>query len=550
MRTIALVSMLSVLSGCAWLRGYAEGHAELPVYPDRHAGLAHFLYDDFHGITTDTLATNASSWKLAAAALVRWRVSQGDAVPETEDAFQQLLVTRYGFLRPTRVANWPAEVPAPAFDKPLGLVSATIAREVPHFRLETVNQGCGTCHAANLYDAQGNPDPTTAWIGLPSGSVHMKRYADELYQAFLAASEAPEPVLATMDRMFPAMSADERATIHRFLLPTLQRVLPRLRDQLGGFQPFDLGGPGLTNGVGAMKVNNRLVARDHTLADETAFTSIPDFGALHVRTSLLFDGVYTRPGWAHEGERPSDRDDAAQAEGIGAVAALFTIGTMGVHPKDGPKNVPAVIEVVRWAMRDYRPPSFPGPIDAAKAAEGRAVYDASCASCHGTYDDGPAPHRLVTYPNRAVSQAFMGTDPTRWEKTHGLYDERFARTPMGAFVDLRETNGYVALPLTALWATAPYLHNGSVPTLWHLMHPESRPVTFQVGGHALDLDKVGIRGEAVGDAWRYRADDRPWMLPDTYDTTRPGHSREGHVAPFDSLTEAQKDALLEFLKTV
>jgi hypothetical protein len=149
----------------------------------------------------------------------------------------------------------------------------------------------------------------------------------------------------------------------------------------------------------------------------------------------------------------------------------------------------------------------------------------------------------------------MGTDPTRWEKTHGLYDEAFARTPMGKQVVLRETNGYIALPLTSLWATAPYLHNGSVPTLWHLMHPEERPVTFQVGGHALDLERVGIRGVAGVDSagattWNYPAGFTPWMLPDLYDTRAAGHARSGHLAPFDSLDEAQKGDLLEFLKTI
>jgi hypothetical protein len=57
--------------------------------------------------------------------------------------------------------------------------------------------------------------------------------------------------------------------------------------------------------------------------------------------------------------------------------------------------------------------------------------------------------------------------------------------------------GYVAPILNGVWATAPYLHNGSVPTLWHLMHPESRPCRFEVGGHKLDSTKVGIAGKVM-----------------------------------------------------
>jgi mono/diheme cytochrome c family protein len=552
----ALVLLAPLLTSCAWLRGYAEGQADVPAYPAHAQGLAHFLYDDLHGINTDTLATNASAWKFAAAALVQWRRAEGEALPETDDAWQALLQRRYGFLpRDATFANWPKDLAPPTLAKPVGMVAANVERSVPHLRMEVVNQGCGTCHAANLYAADGSPTPGTVWLGLPSGSIHLKRFAEDLYQAFLLTAKDPAPALATMDRMYPDMDPVERRTLERFLVPTLARVVPRLRDQLGGFQPFDLGGAGLTNGVGAMKTNNRLVPRDKPLPDETAFTSIPDFGALHVRTSLLFDGVYTYPGWEHEGQRPATRTKEQQIEGIGAVATLFTIGTMGVDPDKGPANTPAITEVVRWAVDSYAPPPFPGPIDADKAARGRGVYDSACAGCHGTYDTGPAPHRLVTFPNRSVSQAFMGTDPTRWEKTHGLYDEAFARTPMGKQVVLRETNGYIALPLTSLWATAPYLHNGSVPTLWHLMHPEARPATFQVGGHALDLERVGIRGVAGVDAagattWTYPDGFTPWMLPDLYDTRQPGHSNAGHTAPFDSLSEPQKDDLLAFLKTI
>ena len=41
---------------------------------------------------------------------------------------------------------------------------------------------------------------------------------------------------------------------------------------------------------------------------------------------------------------------------------------------------------------------------------------------------------------------------------------------------------YKERPLNGIWATAPYLHNGSVPTLWALLQiPELRPVQFRVG---------------------------------------------------------------------
>ncbi len=100
-----------------------------------------------------------------------------------------------------------------------------------------------------------------------------------------------------------------------------------------------------------------------------------------------------------------------------------------------------------------------------------------------------------------------------------------------------------------MWATAPYLHNGSVPTLWHLMTPDSRPERFYVGGHRLDFHKVGIDGFLAADGvYRYRSTHRPWSEPHLYDTTLPGQSNAGHEREFAGLTERHRMALLEYLK--
>jgi hypothetical protein len=108
---------------------------------------------------------------------------------------------------------------------------------------------------------------------------------------------------------------------------------------------------------------------------------------------------------------------------------------------------------------------------------------------------------------------------------------------------------YVAPPLAGVWATAPYQHNGSVPTLWHLMHPDQRPARFYVGGHRIDFVRVGIAGEVESDGtMRYASDYRPWSTPRLFDTSEPGRSNRGHETMFADLTEAQKTALLEYLK--
>jgi hypothetical protein len=305
------------------------------------------------------------------------------------------------------------------------------------------------------------------------------------------------------------------------------------------FVPYFAGEAGLTNGVAAMKLSNHLIKGDHFLADETTVSSIPDFGGLHLKRSVLVDGVYASPGWPRYGPLTAADTPAEHDDRMGKIITLFTVGTLGVDPEVAKENVAAVTAALEFPERGYAPPPYPGPVDRPLALAGRAVFHARCAGCHGTYSEGTEQVRLLTYPNKLIPLAAIGTDPVRSNRTHGGYQEKFQQGPLGKLVSAAETSGYVPPALTSLWATAPYLHNGSVPTLWHLLHPEARPATFQVGGAKLDLEKVGL-GYPEGYV--------PWMAPDTYDTTRPGHSNAGHVRQVDGLTEPEKAQLLEYLK--
>ena len=99
---------------------------------------------------------------------------------------------------------------------------------------------------------------------------------------------------------------------------------------------------------------------------------------------------------------------------------------------------------------------------------------------------------------------------------------------------------YKARPLEGIWATAPYLHNGSTPTLYDLLQPPSkRPVTFRLGARAFDPRKVG-----------YDTDPATGGNSFTFDTTLPGNSNKGHVYGVDALSETQRLELLEYLKSL
>ena len=102
-------------------------------------------------------------------------------------------------------------------------------------------------------------------------------------------------------------------------------------------------------------------------------------------------------------------------------------------------------------------------------------------------------------------------------------DEYFRDTPRRV---AEGTNGYKADMLHGIWAQAPYLHNGSVPTLGQLVCPETRPRRFLRGNLYYDEALVGFEW-LVRPTARYGPNDS--MLIKEYDTTVPGKANTGHT---------------------
>ena len=94
------------------------------------------------------------------------------------------------------------------------------------------------------------------------------------------------------------------------------------------------------------------------------------------------------------------------------------------------------------------------------------------------------------------------------------------------------------MPLDGLWLRAPYLHNGSVPTLRALLWPETRPQTFYRAYDVYDWENVGFVSSGP-DAAREGV---------PFSTRERGNGNAGHVYGA-TLDAAAKDALLEYLKT-
>jgi hypothetical protein len=102
--------------------------------------------------------------------------------------------------------------------------------------------------------------------------------------------------------------------------------------------------------------------------------------------------------------------------------------------------------------------------------------------------------------------------------------------------------GYVAPPLDGIWATAPYFHNGSVPTIEAVLDSSKRPTYWTRSFQSTDYDQA-----AVG--WMFTAVQPDPTMNRIYDTTQLGYGNGGHLYG-DALDDADRTAVLEYLKTL
>ncbi|MEE4277883.1 MAG: di-heme-cytochrome C peroxidase [Halieaceae bacterium] len=241
------------------------------------------------------------------------------------------------------------------------------------------------------------------------------------------------------------------------------------------------------------------------------------------------------------------------------------------------EDVMEVLPPPRW------PSSFP-PIDEAMCRKGAEVFKTHCHRCHGFlrkenefehYRSTMVPlwevgtdHKTAVNAYGKVSTAmfegepWLGSGPPLGPEANAfavvgqvvigsldkyLYDiaaNMLMPENMVGFLEHARDRGlllslpglhYKARPLNGIWATAPYLHNGSVPNLRQMLWIEERQKRFTVGCTEFDPEVVGF----------VQTCENASIL----DTSVPGNTNVGHLKT-QQLGEEQRRALLEFLKSL
>lgn len=215
-------------------------------------------------------------------------------------------------------------------------------------------------------------------------------------------------------------------------------------------------------------------------------------------------------------------------------------------PKDFEKAEPYFRDIQEF-MLGLEPPKYPFSIDSRLAEKGRIVFESHCSKCHGTYGREPS------YPNKVIPLAEIGTDRTRYDNIGEKFGEAYAASWFAKETPpkpIKPTQGYQAPPLDGIWATAPYFHNGSVPTLEGVLNSKARPKnftrSFRTNEEDYDKDRVGWK---VVDVPQVDATLTSYQRRKIYDTTQRGRGNGGHRYG-DELSHEERKAVIEYLKSL
>ena len=399
---------------------------------------------------------------------------------------------------------FPEYLPSPGGYGAVGVLGAD-GREMPigfskvRIGVERVGVNCALCHTGS-YRLRAD-EPRTI---VPTAPAH--QFAPQLYLKFLSdcASDPrfnADVILQEIAKNY-SLSLADRIAYRFFIIPSTRRTLLARRAALAWSNNRPAWGHGRMDLVDAMRFGPLRQPVNASVATSD-LPPIWNLGA-HAGTARFWDGANT------------SLDQIVRASALG--------GDLD----------PAKLARVQRYISNIKPPAYPLPIDRALAVQGAPVFQAQCGSCHAPNGD-----RAGT----PIPIAEVRTDPRRAQAWTADTSARLndILLPDGTKLSgFRSTGGYVAVSLDGIWLRAPYLHNGSVPSLDDLLKPPAeRPTVFWRGYDVFDPVAVGFvsRGDAAE-----RNGTR-------IDTTQPGNGNGGHDYG-TTLSPADKRALLEYLKTL
>ncbi|MCD0462376.1 c-type cytochrome [Roseiconus lacunae] len=462
--------------------------------------------------------------------------------------------------------------------------------------VRSVSLACGACHIGHVRTDDGVLDlvgaPNTqidvrAWRRAFELTVEKRLSSPEMAQAFAADVKAKiesKPAGYFYGNEDPERETTERAVFVQHLSSVLDTLARRITSnqltvhlqRISSYgkdnrPPLNGGSVGQSDGSGDLIPKLLLLDAVSTAQASGNAGAIPDalqrflgqrYPAIVADNATVTDNVST---WMQVDRSVAQLDGSVRSPFFRNIAASLAVA-------GNPQNVNAenAAICVNFLHR-LPPPAYPFEIDREKAEQGKQLFQENCLVCHFPGNKAVY-HNVGTDMNRArvlrkptvdlflrhfrasIPQGFKYTDANGTEVSPLDLDPDDV---VNANRVHEEHQGYIAGGIEGVWARAPYLHNGSVPTLWHLLSPHrDRPTRFVRGSIDYDRDRVGLAWNLSDLVFLRKRD----PIATLYDTTRDGCSNSGH--DFDVVVDgklrkldwsdddAGRDQLLEYLKTL
>ena len=380
---------------------------------------------------------------------------------------------------------------------------------------------CAVCHTSTVRDTpQGKPKLYTA---MPANTFNIMAFQRFFFACGKDAKFSKEYVIPEVRALLKQRGEDldliDRYVVYPVALWLMRERLLMLAGRFAWTDKQHDWGPGRVDTFNAAKVLFNFPLDKLPEHEQNAASDFPSIWYQGPRKGMQLH-------WDGNNTLVEERNKSA-AFGTGTTPPTLDVAAIG--------------RIENWLVTKEAP-KYPYAIDQEKAQRGAPVYKEYCAACHGAgardfsgeYVGKVTPieeirtdrHRLDSYSlDLAVNQSTL----------YAGYPWRFTH--------FRKTFGYTNMPLDGVWLRAPYLHNGSVPTLRDLLEPApKRPAIFYRGYDVYDPAKVGFVTDVAEEGGRKYF---------KYDVKVPGNGNAGHEGKRfgTDLSADEKEALVEYLKT-
>ncbi len=425
--------------------------------------------------------------------------------------------------------------------------------------LDRVFVNCAVCHSSTVRVSDKPDAEHTLVLGMPANLFSLRDFEQFYFDCASGERFSKENLIPEIEHLGANLDLLDRYVVYPLAIWIMRDRVQWLSSRLGFFRKQPQWGPGrvdtFSNAKGIFNWpwqslpdwnKDKRVERD-----QVGTADFPSIWFQELRKTRSSDKCPMELHWDGNNDKVEERNLSA-AFGTGALPPII--------------DHEAVSKIENWLLTagprgfsEY----YPGAMDKRLAAKGEVVYRKRCATCHGANgrDDftgeqvgrvtpidkiGTDPYRFNNYTRELAlvqSMLYAGEKKQDPPKPQAFAckksDPAEAEENSYRFKHFRKTDGYSNMPLDGIWLRAPYLHNGSVPTLWHLLQPsEVRPKVIYRGNDLYDPKNVGF-------VW----DDRNEKYF-RFDTTIPGNSNRGHEGHEygTDLSKADKWALVEYLK--